>query len=646
MVTIKEPKKFVLVGTAGHIDHGKTELVRSFTGCDTDRLPEEKNRGMSIDLGFASCLLKGNTLAGIVDVPGHEKFIRNMVAGVAAIDAIVLVVAADDGVMPQTQEHVNILELLGISKGIVAITKIDMVEPDMVDLVLEDVHQFLQGTFLADAPTIPLSPISGEGMREFWDTLNTMVASIEPRDARGLFRMPVERKFSLKGLGSVATGMPLTGRVQVNDLVEILPSGKLTRVRGLQVYKKKARRAVAGECVALNVPELSYDEINRGDVLAVPGHFQAVSMVDTKVEILKTSRHPLKDHAPVRFHIGTAEVMGRAALLDRRVLSAGEQGFVQFRLDAPVVIDPGDRFIVRLQSPAVTVGGGMVLREQHTKLRRFRSYVIDDLKEHEKAVQSEKDRVVFAMRKTGLAPLRPKEIVKLSKVPLETVNAVLAALGEKEEVFEIATFGFVHIAAIEEAAVGVLEILSRFHGENPLREGLGPLDVRRETNLDKNASEFLLTRMEKEGRIRAVGPVLAHADFHVDMSEAEGRDLSRVEEAFRGAAFHPPDAADLTTQLDISSDRAEVFINLLADRGSIVGVAENLWFHADTLAEARRCLVEYLQENGEIGAVSYRKLIDTSRKFAYPLLDYFDVLGVTLRKGNLRYLKGRIRGEE
>jgi selenocysteine-specific elongation factor len=646
MVTIKEPKRYFLLGTAGHIDHGKTVLVRNFTGCETDRLPEEKDRGMSIDLGFASCLLRGNTLAGIVDVPGHEKFIRNMVAGVAAIDAIILVVAADDGVMPQTREHVNILELLGIRRGLVAVTKVDKVDAEMVELVVDDLGDFLKGTFLEDAPVLPLSSVTGEGMEAFWTALNDMVDSLEPRDARGLFRMPVERKFTLKGLGTVATGMPLSGRIKVNDLLELLPSGKLARVRGMQVYKKKSRFAVAGECVAINVPELAYDEVNRGDVLAVPGHFKAVSMVDAKMTVLASSKFPLKDNAPVRFHVGTAEALGRAALLDKKVIAPGEEGFVQLRLESPVVVDPGDRFIVRLQSPAVTVGGGLVLREQDAKLRRFRSYVIDDLREHEQAVGSESDRVVFAMKRAALQPLREGDLVKLAKVPLETVSTVLGDLESKGDIHKISTFGYVHDEALREGAGKVKDFLASFHRDNPLREGAELLEVRNRLGIDKNIFDHLLGVLTDGGGIRTVGSVLALGSFSVQVSKEDEALIDAVESKVREGWFSPPGARALARTLGIPPERAEALAVLLTDRGVLVKVAEDIRFHRDAFEDAREKLVAYLREKGEIGAVSYRDLIGTSRKYAYPLLDYFDVKGVTLRKGNLRYLKGLTRGPE
>ncbi|MHC5081836.1 MAG: selenocysteine-specific translation elongation factor, partial [Planctomycetota bacterium] len=283
MVTLKEPSKRILVGTAGHIDHGKTKLVKLFTGCETDRLPEEKKRGMSIDLGFASCMMGKDMRLGIVDVPGHEKFIRNMVAGVAAIDLIILVVAADDGVMPQTREHLQIVELLGLKKGLVALTKIDMVEPEIRDLALEDVREFTQGTFLEGAPIVPISSETGEGFDAFWEALNEATSSIEPRGPRGVFRMPVERVFSVKGLGTVVTGMPLSGAVRLEDKTVLLPDDKEARVRGLQVFGRSSKRAMAGDCVALNLPELGRKEVHRGQVLAAPGFFHPTSIVDARV---------------------------------------------------------------------------------------------------------------------------------------------------------------------------------------------------------------------------------------------------------------------------------------------------------------------------------------------------------------------------
>ncbi len=641
MVTIIEPKKFVLVGTAGHIDHGKTMLVRNFTGCEVDRLPEEKLRGMTINLGFASCLLKGNVLAGVVDVPGHEKFVRNMVAGVAAIDGIILVVAADDGVMPQTREHVNILELLGIKNGIVALTKIDKVDKEMAEMAAEDVRAFLKGTFLESAPIVPISSVTGEGMEEFWNALNAMVAGIAPRDTRGLFRMPVERKFSVKGLGTVVTGMPISGKVSINDLLELLPPAKQARVRGLQCYKKDSRSAVAGECVAINVPEIPYDGVNRGDVLCAAGHFRAALMVDAKLKMLDSARFALKDNAGIRFHTGTAEIMGIAALLDCKIMHPGDEGFVQFRLEQPTVVDQGDRFIIRLQSPSITIGGGTVLREQDVKLKRFRPYVIEDLKEHEEASRSDFDRIVFSMKRAGLIPLKPKEISKLGKVPVETAEQALVELKARGEAVEISTFGFVHLASLEDGASRIAGLLGEFHASNPTREGMQVLEVRDRLKIDKNAFEPLVDFAVKSGAIARRGNVLALAGFKTALSADDELFLGKIEKVFLDAKFDPPGLEGLASMLGVAPGRAEMLVDLLCDRGELVGVGEGIRFHRQAVEEAEKILVKYLTERTEIGAVSFRDLIGSSRKMAYPLLDHFDVKGVTIRKGNLRYLKSR-----
>jgi len=641
MVTFKEPTKRILLGTAGHIDHGKTRLVKLFSGCDTDRLPEEKKRGMSIDLGFGSCMLGGDLRIGIVDVPGHEKFIRNMVAGVSAIDLILLVVAADDGVMPQTREHIQIVELLGLTKGLVALTKIDMVDGEIRELALEDVKEFLQGTFLKDAPVIPVSSETGEGYEAFWYALQEVVSTIEPRGTRGVFRMPVERVFTVKGLGTVATGMPLTGAVNLDEKVELLPVGKETRVRGLQVFKKQARQAMAGDCVALNLSELNHREVHRGMVLGQPGYFKPTRLVDGRLMLLPGAQHVLKDGAPIRFHVGTSEVMGTVALLDRKKIGPGESGFAQFRLRDEVVVDARDRFVVRLQSPVVTVGGGVVIREQDRKLKRFKAHVLEDLESREQAISSDEGTLAFTLRKRGANPVRKAELARLAKLPEATVEKGLSALREKGALVEMpGEGGLMHEEALGEAFQALRAELEAFHKKNPFRIGMAATDLRSASGLDRNVFDLLCRRGLESGDLVEGEGVIGLKGRGAEPDASASAQLEAMERAFLEGGMSPPSLADAAKGAGVDVSRGRALAGRLKDQGLLVEVAEGMLFHRETVRKAREALVAHLKEHGEIGAVTFRDLVGGSRKYVYPLLDSFDVAGVTIRRGNLRYLKG------
>ncbi|MCP4688561.1 MAG: selenocysteine-specific translation elongation factor, partial [Desulfobacterales bacterium] len=372
--------KQIILGTAGHIDHGKTSLIKALTGTDTDRLKEEKLRGITIELGFASLDLPGGRRLGVVDVPGHEKFVKNMVAGATGIDIVVMVIAADEGVMPQTREHMEICSLLGVKHGFVAMTKIDMVEEDWLELVQEDVSEFMIGTFLEDAPIIPCSSATGEGLSDITDALETLAGEIPNRPPSSLFRLPVDRVFTMKGFGTVITGTLTSGRIRVGDPIMIYPSGVTSKVRGIQVHNQAVEEAEAGTRTAINFQGLEKASVQRGEVLADPGSLVSSYMVDISLHFLKSNKKPVKNRVRVRFHGGTSEILGNLILLDREELPPGETIVAQLRLDAPTAPVKDDRFVLRSYSPVRTIGGGHVLNPMPRKHKRFKPEVIEGLK--------------------------------------------------------------------------------------------------------------------------------------------------------------------------------------------------------------------------------------------------------------------------
>ena len=387
----------ITLGTAGHIDHGKTALIRLLTGCETDRLKEERERGMSIELGFAPCTLE-DIEVGIVDVPGHEHFLRTMVAGAAGVDAVILVVAADDGVMPQTREHLDVMTLLGVTHGVIALTKIDRVSPERVDEVRVELETFTRGTFLEGVPILPVSSITGEGVMEFLAALKELVANITPRSAEGVFRLPVERSFSIKGFGTVISGIPLTGSIHTGDEIALLPQGLSGRVSSIQVYGRDSDEARSGQCAALNIRHWDTKLISRGDTLTVGGAFELGKWFVARMQLLGHVRAPLKNGAQVRLHVGTSEVTTSVYLMEGNIAGAGSDVLVEFRTVEPIVAGPGDRFILRSLSPPDTIAGGMIVEGVSGRLKRNRPGVVDDLTERAQAVLDRGDFVEYALR--------------------------------------------------------------------------------------------------------------------------------------------------------------------------------------------------------------------------------------------------------
>ncbi|MBX6377931.1 MAG: selenocysteine-specific translation elongation factor, partial [Clostridia bacterium] len=413
----------MVIGTAGHVDHGKTALIRALTGQDTDRLPEEKRRGISIDLGFAAFPLPSGRVAGIVDVPGHERFVHNMVAGVAGMDAVLLVVAADEGVMPQTREHLDILQLLGVRRGIVVLTKVDLCEPEWVDLVEEEVRAAVAGTFLADAPILRVSSVTGEGLEALKDAVDRLVPTVPARPESGYARLPVDRVFTAPGFGTVVTGTLLSGRVRGEDRLELLPAGRTVRVRQVQVHGQPVDAAVAGNRVALNLVGVERHEVARGDVLITPGALRAGDLLAVRVDVLARAPAPLRNEQRVRVHAGTAEVVARALVLDGEAVEPGAGGYVLFRAERPLVVARGDRILLRTLSPVATLGGGVVLDTG----RRYRRGDAEGLRELALRASGRDEDIVGTILAAG-RPVTPQAVARRVGAPLEAVLPVLESL--------------------------------------------------------------------------------------------------------------------------------------------------------------------------------------------------------------------------
>jgi selenocysteine-specific elongation factor len=628
----------ITLGTAGHIDHGKTALVKCLTGCDTDRLKEEKERGMSIELGFAPCIIS-DIEVGIVDVPGHENFIKTMVAGATGIDGVIFVIAADDGVMPQTREHLDILTLLGVRYGIVALTKVDCVGLERLQTVTTEVRDFLAGTFLEGAAIIGVSNITGQGFDAFYDALKNLVDTIKPKRTDGVFRLPVERAFSVKGYGTVVAGIPVSGLAKIGDEVVIFPSGTKGRIKTIQVYKRNSDSAMVGQCAALNVPQWDYKTIARGNVASVGEYFRPRQWYLCKLQVLPHNRIRLKNGAEIKFHTGTSEVVATIYLLEGNSVAGGEEYLVQVGLSEPVVAGPSDRFIVRSLSPVQTVGGGMIIEAILGKLRRNLPQTLQDAKERAKAVAVEKDFVEYCIKTAQSFAANETELSLRTKLLPGPLREILAGLVREAKVIEIGPKLYIHSDSAANIQKGLLDIVSEFHRDKPESPGIGLEQFYEASRLRKDVFDGLVKLLVSQGKLVERKQRLALPEHRETFSEDEQKLLESIDSLFKGRRFNPPQRQEIIEYTHAPTEQVEKILRILIEQGRLIQAEKELFFHSDAVEQARRILVAFINKEGKLESVKFKYLLDTSRKFAIPLLDYFDRIGVTRAVGHTRYLK-------
>lgn len=631
----------VMVGTAGHIDHGKTQLVKLLTGCDTDTLSEEKTRGMSIDLGFAPCTLRDNLGVGIVDVPGHEKFIKNMVAGATGIDVLLLVVAADDGVMPQTREHLDIVDLLGISQGMVAITKIDLVDDETVELAAEEVRELLKGTSLEGAPIVPVSSLTGEGYDQFWSTLSDVVHRARRKNVEGPFRLPVERVFSVKGYGAVVTGIPVSGKVRVDDELELFPQRQKVRVRGLQVFGRTEEQGLAGQCIAASLAGVSHDDMHRGGVLATPRVFEPSRAPVARLRMLASAPRPLRHRGQVRFLTGTSQVKASVVVLEGERLEPGREGLVQFLLEESLVVAPGDPYVIRFASPALTVGGGVVLRAESERLRRKRDATIAPLRRWEKAIGDPERMVEECLLSSGFTPSDARQVAGTAGLSLEQASSALDQLRDAGKAVALTgtTGAVVHRCAIDEAAERIVGALKGFHTAQPHVRGMDMAAVRSSAGLRQDVADLAMKELASTGTVKLEGSTARLGTHEPSLVDAE-TDLARnVEALYRKKKFSTPRPAEAAEVLHADAKAVDRVIEHLVDQRILTRLGPGLYMHRDAVEEGERILREYVREHGELDSYYFKTLIGSTRRYALGLLDHFDAKGITIRHGNVRRLK-------
>ncbi len=633
----------VVLGTAGHIDHGKTSLVRALTGIDTDRLKEEKRRGITIELGFAYLDLPDGGRLGIVDVPGHERFVKHMVAGATGIDLVVLVIAADEGVMPQTREHMEICQLLGVREGLVVLTKIDMVDdPEWLEMVEEDVRDFLQGTFLEGAPMVKVSTVTGEGLDELKQVLFAKVAQVPGRHIGGPFRLSIDRVFTMRGFGTVVTGTSLSGRLRVGDPVSIYPTGIRTKVRGLQVHNQDVEEVFPGQRTAINLQGVDRDAVERGQVLATPDSLLSSYMVDVFLELLESAPKPLKDRQKIRFHTGTTETVATLILLDRDELIPGETAFAQIRLDRPLAVLRGDRFVVRSYSPIRTLGGGAVLHpipKKHKGKTKFQAArALEVLQNGDEAAL-----ILWHVDDAGWAGVSERELQIRCNLSGKSFRDTLARLVSQKKIllYDKDNRRFIHPQVVEKVAENLTQVLERYHRNNPLKAGMPKEEISAQLDrpVDPRLLGFVVRRLAEEEIVVQEKEILRLSSHKVDLTDEEKKIRDLIERRFKNAGLQPPFFKDVAANLPGTPRQHKDVLEWMLAQKILLKVKEDLFFHVDAVEDLKARLIAFLQEHGEISAAQFKELTKASRKYTIPLLEYFDAQRVTIRIGDVRRLR-------
>ena len=630
--------KHVIIGTAGHVDHGKTCLIRAVTGIDTDRLKEEKKRGITIELGFAYLDLENGQRVGIVDVPGHEKFVRNMLAGAGGMDLCMLVVAADEGIMPQTVEHLDILSILGIKNGVIVITKTDLVEPEFAELVAEDVKELVQGTFLENAPIVPVSVYAQQGLDELKKILQKQCDALPERADAGHFRLPIDRVFTLKGFGTVVTGTLMEGKIKKDQNIVLYPENEPVKVRSLQVHSKDADAAFAGQRVAVNVPDRKKEEILRGDVLATADSLYPTMMADVKLEVLKHTERTIKHGSRVHIYHGTRELLGKVSLMNRDKVKAGESCYAQLRLEEKTVLRKGDHFVLRFYSPVETIGGGVVLDACPKKHRKNdkKAYHTFELKEH----GTEKERTELAYLEHQGKFYSLKELINKCSLERSQARNLVKKLVEEGSLVPLSDEVYIHREELKIYEKRAVEFLDKFHKEFPLKEGMGIEEARNKLGLGENPkiTEVILDSLKRNKVIKEEKGMVSKYRFKVVVQEDESGMFEEIQNQYLAFGFAP-----LATELYLKEHRKQkkfkaVFTSLL-NKKILIRLDEQYCLHTECYEKAKEVFREIAAQKQVVALGEYREKLGCSRRVAVPILEHFDKTGFTKKTEEGRVLK-------
>ena len=631
--------KSVIVGTAGHIDHGKTALIKALTGIDADRLEEEKRRGITIDIGFAHLELtaaNGEKLRiGFVDVPGHERFVRNMLAGIGGIDLVLLVIAADEGIKPQTREHFDICRLLSVRRGMTVLTKSDAVDFDTLEVVRLEVEDFLKGSFLdpAESPILPVSSLTGAGIDELKRALATVVAEVPARDSEAIPRLPIDRVFTMKGFGTVVTGTLISGTIRKEDELEVFPNGRRVRVRGVQVHGQAADKAIAGQRTALNLAGASTEDLARGMMLAPPETFQPTKRVDVSLSLLPLAK-PFKERARVHLHAYTSETIAEVRFYGAKQIAPGESAYAQLRMDDPTLLLPGDRFILRQFSPVVTIGGGVVLDAAPlAKSKKEMTGTFLRILENGEP-QSTLDARIARRLDQGLTVAQAVAETGWRKASIERY---LAPALEKKTVLRVGEL-FVNAAALENVKTLAVNTVSDFHKRNPLVPGISKQELLDTVRASSGVFDAALAALVMEKKLELSGEVVHLAGRGVVMKNEEAESKKTIEDAFASAGLQVPALHQVIAGLRVDKARAQKIVTLLLRDKVLIKVSDELVFHRSALEDLRGKMKAYKSKSPQIDVGAFKELTGVSRKYAIPLLEYLDRERVTRRVGDARVI--------
>ncbi|MCL2458005.1 MAG: selenocysteine-specific translation elongation factor [Desulfobulbus sp.] len=636
----------IILGTAGHVDHGKTSLIRALTGIETDRLREERERGITIELGFAHLDLPCGHRIGIVDVPGHEKFIRNMVAGAAGMDLVAFVIAADEGIMPQTIEHFEICRLLGVQDGLIVLTKKDTVDPEWLEMVGEEVRDFFSGSFLAEAPIVPIDSLTGQGIDELVRLLDAKVAAMSFHEEFGPFRMAVDRVFSMKGFGTVITGTSLSGRIETGAELMFYPGRLTAKIRGIQVHGRDVDLIEAGHRTAINLQGIEKDQIHRGDMAAPPGSMIAGTILDAECHCLGSTPKELKNRTQVRVHLGAREIVGRLQLLESETLAPGETTHVQLILQEPVAAWPGDRYVIRSYSPITTIGGGLILNSAPKKRKRTlerdreanRAYfaalaAADSERKLLLLVEEAGAKGMTADHLAARTGVFSKKLKKQLQLPIST-GTLLVVDSDSQRLLA---------ASVAEALNRrMVEQLSAFHKANPLKSGLAKEELRSQLRpaVEQKVFQALLAGLIRKGVVDQEGAEVKICGHTVTLQVDEQEMEHNIEALYRQAALTPPNLKEVLAAFgEFPEKLIRQVIDLLVAKGQVIKINESLCFHAQAVQALREEVVAFIRREGEIDAQRFKDLTGLTRKFSIPLLEYFDKIKLTIRIDDKRVLR-------
>ncbi|MFL0247438.1 selenocysteine-specific translation elongation factor [Candidatus Clostridium stratigraminis] len=633
--------KHVIIGTAGHIDHGKTTLIKALTGRETDTLKEEKERGISINLGFTFFDLPSGKRAGIIDVPGHEKFIKNALAGVSSIDVVLLVIAADEGIMPQTKEHYEILQLLNIKKGIIVITKTDLVDEEWLLLIKEDIKEYFKGTFLEEAPIHEVSSKTGKGIKELIEDIDKITEEVEPKDTEGHFRLTVDRVFSVSGFGTVVTGTIISGRIEEGEACELYPSKLLTKIRGIQVHESPVKFAEAGQRAALNLANVKASEVHRGDVLSKENVMEPSLIVDCSLNYLKSAEKPLENRQRVRLYHGTSEILCRVVLLDREELLPGAKAYVQLRLEEPLTAQRKDNFVLRNYSPMYTLGGGQLIEPVSKKARRFDNSYIEELKIKESGSQEDiLDKLVEKLSKDF-----PDEqvIIKALGKNDERLSERLENLVKDKVLLKLTSLDkpiYIHKSFLKLKTSEIEKLLTDFHMANPLKAGISKEEIKNKVfgkGIKQKTYDELLQLLYGRNVIRIQGSFIRLMDFEIKYSKEQNILKDKVINAYTEARYMPPKYDELI-QGEKDKKTFKMVYDSLLDMGSLTKVSEECVLLKDYYEAAKAHIIKFISEHGSISAAEARDILNTSRKYAVAILENLDSMKLTKRVEDIRVL--------